>query len=272
MIGRGRKVTILCYHDPEPLALSRQLAALSRHYRFTSLRDYVAARRSGDMGGLPKRALVITLDDGHRGNFRLLEVFRQHEVVPTIFLASGIVGTNRGFWWTQVPGGSSETELLKAATDAERVAALSSFGHSETDDLSVRSALSRDEIEAMRGTVDFQSHTVLHPILSRCTDERAWVEIAQSKADLESGYGLGVYALSYPNGTPADFGDREVALARRAGYECALSAVAGLADSRSDPYRIPRIVVPDDAGADEVLVRASLLHAWLKRLVSATRG
>jgi peptidoglycan/xylan/chitin deacetylase (PgdA/CDA1 family) len=217
---------------------------------------------------LPRRALVVTLDDGAAGNFQLLRVFRQHSVVPTIFLTTGIVGTDRAFWWTLLPGGGVEADSLKAVPDADRLATLAAHGHSEFDAAPTRSALSSAEIQKMRASVDFQSHTALHPVLSRCADERAWAEIAGSKADLEGRYGLDIYALAYPNGTPADFGPREAAMTARAGYECAVTMVPGTNGPRTDLFALRRIPIPDDASCDEALVRASLLHSrlsWFRR-------
>lgn len=269
---QGDRATILCYHDPDPATLSRHLAALGTRYHFISLREYLDARRANAVDALPKRALIVTLDDGAAGNSLLLGTFRRHAVVPTIFLTTGIVGTSRAFWWKLVPGGSREAEALKAVPDAERIAALAAHGQCETDATAARTALSRAEIEDMSAWVDFQSHTVLHPVLSRCSDERARTEIAGSKAHLESEYGLRVYALAYPNGTPADFGRREIALAAQAGYECAVTMVPGTNGPHTDPFELRRIAIPDGASCDEVLVRASLVFEYLKRLRRLPRG
>ena len=261
-----RNVTVLCLHDPEPEVLSRQLDALAKRYSFIALSRYTDALRSGNLEALPHRALAVTFDDGHRGNFALLDACRAHDVVPTVFLASSIVGTDRAFWWTQVPGGVAGAEHLKGEPDAARVAALEAAGHSETEALPERSALSGDELRAMDGAFDLQSHTRLHPILSRCSDDRAWDEIAGAKAELEGRFGLRVTALAYPNGTAADWGEREASFAQRAGYRCAFSAMAGVNGAGTDPFRIHRIVIPDDASPDEAVVRSSLAHAFLKRL------
>jgi poly-beta-1,6-N-acetyl-D-glucosamine N-deacetylase len=270
-VVQRRRVTILFYHEIDPSALSRHLTVLGAHYDFVALRDYMEARRSKDATALPKHAIVVTLDDGLKSNFQLLEVFERHSVVPTMFVTSGIIGTDRRFWWTMVPGGRAETERLKRVPDAERVAALRSAGHSETEAFPDRTALSRAEVEEMRGYADFQSHTVLHPILSRCSDERAWNEIAGSRMDLENDYGFAVYALAYPNGTLDDFGDREVTLAARAGYGCALTTVPGTNDLRTDPFRLRRIIIPADASRDEIVVKASLLTEYVKRLLPFAR-
>jgi peptidoglycan/xylan/chitin deacetylase (PgdA/CDA1 family) len=262
----------LCYHDPDPATIARHLDAYSRAYTFVGLREAVDALRTRDLASLPDHPLLVTLDDGHRGNFSLLEVFRRRGVRPTIFLASGIVDTGRGFWWRSVPGGQDEIERLKALPDEQRVAALEAAGFIETATMVERTALSRDEMEALREVADLQSHTILHPILSRCTDDRAWDEISRSRSDLESAFALRVFALSYPNGTPADFGTREVEMAGRAGYTCAFTTVPGSNDGDADLFRISRIVIPDGASPDEAIVRASGLHHRLRRLLRREVG
>src|SRR5439155_17121789 len=134
--------------------------------------------------------------------------------------------------------------------------------------------------------VDFQSHTVFHPILPACSTERARWEVVESKEALEREHGLKIYALAYPNG---DYSDREIGLLQSAGYTCGLTSDAGFNDSETDPFRLRRVVLPDDAGVNEVIVRASglwtLLKAfrskatnrrrhssWRSRLVSPRRG
>jgi peptidoglycan/xylan/chitin deacetylase (PgdA/CDA1 family) len=268
---QARNVTILCYHDPEPGLFARHLEALSRRYRFVSLEQYMDARAAGTMAVLPRFPLVITLDDGHAGNMDLVDTFRRFGVRPTIFLTSGVVGTRRAFWWDLLPGGEEEAERLKALPDDERLAALSACGRCETEETDAPSALSRDDVTVLRADADLQSHTVLHPVLARCGGERAWAEIASSKTDLEREYGLTVYAIAYPNGKTGDEGSRESMMAARAGYRCGLTAVAGLNDRYTDPFELHRIVIPDDAGVDELIVRTSLLADRLTRLTRRHR-
>ena len=82
------KVGILVYHDPSPAALERHLAHLARRYRFVSLDTVVRALQAGDWGSIPARSLVLTLDDGHRGNRDLLNVLDRYGVTPTVFVCT----------------------------------------------------------------------------------------------------------------------------------------------------------------------------------------
>jgi poly-beta-1,6-N-acetyl-D-glucosamine N-deacetylase len=236
-IGR-RRATILVYHNPSPAVMEQHLALLTRLYRVVSLREYVEQRSSG--------ALVVTLDDGYAANFALRDVFARFSVVPTIFVCTGIVGTNRGFWFRHV--GEADFD-----PDEQRVA---------------REALSDDEIRELATVADVQAHTVTHPILPRCTAEQAEAEISGSKRDLEQRFGIDVYAFAYPNG---EYTDRDARLVREAGYRCAVAVGGRMDDESADLYALPRITVDDHDGADELIVKASGLWPWLER-VSGRRG
>lgn len=256
------RVTILCYHDPAPDTLASHIVLLRRHYTMLPLRKYLAWRRDGCVGRLPHGSLVITLDDGHMGNAGLLDLAKEEGVPLTIFLCSGIVGTQRHYWWETV---STEAERwhLKGLSDSERLLVLNQYGFQEETSFPNRQALSHEEVQSMAVYVDFQAHTRFHPILPKCTAARARDEIAGCKDDLSRDYGLDIYALAYPNG---DYCDRDVTLVEQAGYACALTIDEGLNDAHTDLYRLKRIIIPDDAGIDELIVKASGFWAVLKRL------
>ena len=253
-----RTAAILVYHDPAPATFERHVQALRRAYSIVSLRELVAAHACGSYAQLPPKPLAITFDDGHRRNAALEPVLRRLDVPLTIFVCSGIVGTNRGFWFLHV----ADSATLKSLPDEERLARLGAAGFDETAALPEPDALADEEIERLRPLVDFQAHTISHPILPTCSDEKAHREIADCKGDLERRFGLDVYALAYPNG---DHSEREVELAREAGYLAAVSMEPGLNQPSHDVFRLRRIVVNDDAdGVDEVLVKASGLWALIR--------
>lgn len=258
---QGGRMTILCYHDPAPKTMDVHLAWLSRHYNLVPLDAYVSWRK-GALPSLPPRPLAITLDDGHAGNARLEEVFRRYGVAPTIFLCSDIVGTQRQYWWQGVDSEAGR-QRLKRLPDAERLEALRESGFEETHEYPERSALSREEIDAMRQTVDFQAHTRLHPVLPMCDDGRALDEIAGSKQILLDHFGLATWAFAYPNG---DYCDRDVRLVQESGFRCALTIDTGFNDAKTDIFRLKRILISDDAGLDELAVKASGFWQLLMRL------
>lgn len=258
-----RRVSILCYHDPRPEEFARHLRLLTRLYNIIPLARYLAWRDDPTVE-LPPKSLVITLDDGHRGNRALARVLAQYGIVVTVFVCTAIVGTYRRFWWKDLA--PAERTRLKRTSDADRLKALGRNGFDETREYSERHALSEGEMRALGTYVDFQSHTRFHPILPQCTDARAADEIAGSKAELERRFGVRAVALAYPNG---DYAERDAALAREAGYACALTIDGGYNDRGTDAFRLRRLSISDAATDSEVVVKASGLWSLWERAASA---
>src|SRR5437773_9639048 len=75
-----RKVAIVVYHAPRPEVFDRHLTILKRVYNIVSLAEYVAAREAGTTSALPRKALIVTIDDGHCSNFALKPVIEKHRV------------------------------------------------------------------------------------------------------------------------------------------------------------------------------------------------
>lgn len=257
-----RKVTILMFHDIDADSADRAFSYLGKHYHVISLQHYLEARQSGTR--LPSKALIITFDDGHAGNYALLPVIRRLQIPVTIFLCSDIVGTRRHFWFKHSEDLLPDRERLKRLPNDERLEALLKYGYELTRDYDDRHALTSEQIVEMRQWVDFQSHTCFHPILTQCDDETARAEIALSKAHLERDYGLHINTISYPNG---DYAEREVEMAQEAGYTCGITVDPGYNDSHTDLLRLKRFSVNDTQSMDELVVKASGCFALMKQFL-----
>jgi peptidoglycan/xylan/chitin deacetylase (PgdA/CDA1 family) len=262
-----RNVTILAYHAPTAQRFDAHLTALKRAYNIIALSDYLSSRRTDQRMQLPAKALIITIDDGHRSNHALKSVIEKHGVPVTIFVCSGIIGTQRRFWFLHSPT-TAVVQQLKAVTDAERLTTLQSAGFEETTEFADRQALSDAELTDLTGLVDFQSHTVFHPILPRCSAAKAEFEIAGSKGDLEGRFGNRIYALAYPNGS---YSERDADLASKAGYRCALTLDRGFNSTTTPLFKLRRICVPDDADRHELLVKASGLWGYISTRPATVR-
>jgi poly-beta-1,6-N-acetyl-D-glucosamine N-deacetylase len=258
-------VTILVYHKLSPEMADRHFAALRKHYKIITLRNYLDFR-ANPQRRLPRKALIVTLDDGHKSNYALKPVLEKHEIQATVFLCSGLVDTNRQFWF-EIEMNDSVRQALKRVPDEKRLKVLAGLGFAETTEQSTRQALSAAEIEEMKPVVDFQSHTVYHPVLPQCSDQRAFDEMSASKLELESKLPLEVCALAYPNG---DYSAREVATAEKCGYRCALTLDPGFNSRTTPAFQLKRICINDDAGLDELLVKASGIWGFLKGLVRSS--
>ena len=169
-----KKVTILMMHDISPDAARQAFVFWKKHYNIISFEDFLQAKRTNSV--IPPRALILTLDDGHKGNYRLLPLIKKHKVPVTVFLCPEIAGTNRHFWFMHK---GIDPEELKKLPDDKRLERLHEHGFEEKKEYTERHALSKKEIEEMKASpfVSFQSHTLFHPVLTQCSDQKAADEI-----------------------------------------------------------------------------------------------
>jgi peptidoglycan/xylan/chitin deacetylase (PgdA/CDA1 family) len=254
-IARNR-ISILVYHDPKPSVLDKHLRYLTSRYTVVTMDAIITAAESGNWRSIPSKALVVTLDDGHRGNIDLIEVFRQHGVVPTIFLCTQVMDTNRHYWWTEC----GDPEPLKLLPNAERLKRLfDENGFFQTREYTERQGLSADELALLSSYVDFGSHTQFHPILPMCTLSEARDEILLSKRDVERMTGRKCSHFSYPNG---DFSEREVELLRAAGYRSARTIDAGWNKRGGDLFRLKIFGAPDKGSVNHLA--ASIVTFFVK--------
>jgi peptidoglycan/xylan/chitin deacetylase (PgdA/CDA1 family) len=264
---------ILFYHDPRPAVFDAHLEFLRGRFAFTTLDVVVDAVLTGDWSAVPPRACVVTFDDGHRGNYDLLPVFRRHGLRPTIYLCSGVVATRRRFWFQQPVWSSwDEAESYKVLRTARRLEALKrdfDFEPAREYPDEPRQTLSRAEIEEMAPFVDFQAHTRFHPVLPLCTDDEALDEIAGSKRELEELLGRPCRHFAYPNG---DYGDRDVEIVRRAGFASARTVDLGWARRGSDPLRLKAFGITDDASIDKLAAQLSGIPGYLRRRLQGSPG
>ncbi|ORV62273.1 polysaccharide deacetylase family protein [Mycobacterium europaeum] len=271
-----------CRHVLDAALYRRQIAYLHRHFNVLPLEE--ALERLAD-GTLPPRAVAITFDDGTRNlATRAVPVLRELGLPAAVFLATGAIGSGETLWpdrlWLAIARtAATEVDLtalglgvhslvgmahrakayaaavegLKGLPDADRLGALDdvlgALGHRDDGDGGPFRMLSWEEARAMAGDglVTLHPHSVTHPILARCDDDKVKREIADSCAALERETGRRPRVFAYPNGRPRDFDDRARDALRDRGIRWALSTRPGFADPRCDPLALPRLAVSSDA-------------------------
>lgn len=260
-IVQKKRITIITYHSLKPRRALLHFKALKRRYHIISLSQYIAARKFNMVDKLPHKPLIVTIDDGFRTCFRLKDIIRECRIPVTMFLPSGLIDTNRHYWFAHAKG--AKLQYLKTITDEERLEQLKRNGFEEKRTYARRQALSRNEIDKMRKVVDFQAHSKYHPILTKCTNVRVWDEIAGAKKELEDTFGLRIEAFAYPNG---DYSRRELEITKEAGYACALTTRPGFNGVDADLLTLKRIGINDESDVSELIVRTSGIWDFLKQI------
>jgi peptidoglycan/xylan/chitin deacetylase (PgdA/CDA1 family) len=255
---------------PDVVAFDRMLTWLTSWFNVIPLDRAVALLAAG---AVPERAAAITFDDGYADNHDVaLPVLRRHGVCATFFIATAYLDGGRMWNDTVIETvRSCKTPVLDlreiglgvhaAATTVERRAAAQAIigrlkylaygdrlrgceevarmaGCSLPDDLMMTAA---DVVGLRNAGMQIGAHTVSHPILAAIPDDQAKVEIADSRRSLESILHEPVTLFAYPNGKPGiDYLPTHVDMVRQLGFELAVSTVAGVATSDSDPMELPR--------------------------------
>lgn len=252
------KVTILLLHDINRNTAEKVFTHLMKKYNIIELDEYIQAVNNNTR--LPQKSMIITFDDGHIQNYGILPLLKSLNIPVTIFLCASIVNTNRHFWF-KYESSLLSIPALKTLSNKARIKALLNEGFKQDKDYNTAQALQKNHIEEMRELVNFQSHTLFHPILPKCNDNEAKEEILNSKISLEDDYGLNITAISYPNG---DYSEREIRIAKEVGYKCGITVDYGFNTLTSDLFRLKRLSVNDTDDINELIVKASGLWAFLK--------
>jgi peptidoglycan/xylan/chitin deacetylase (PgdA/CDA1 family) len=103
---------ILMYHRVAELPNDPYLLAVSpKHFaqQMEVIRRYGVPMRLGRLvdalqeGKIPKRAIVLTFDDGYADNlYNAKPLLERYDIPATVFVTTGHVGQLREFWWDEV--------------------------------------------------------------------------------------------------------------------------------------------------------------------------
>lgn len=271
---------------------SDQLTYLARHYHCLPVEEALEALRSGRLRG---PTACVTFDDGYASNRTIaLPILEALRIPATIYLTTGLIGTNRLLWTTSleralvrspvatldltplgqghVPLGSATArrreasrivEALKVRTVAERERVLrhlhAQLGTPDTDTEGDFAMMDWDDARAMRATglISFGAHTINHDILSQVDDARLESEVAGSMRAVTDNLGEAARTFAYPNGREVDFDARAAAAVRRAGGIAAMSTREGLNSSGEDPFALRRVVIGPEMTMDAFRLHSS---------------
>ena len=261
----------------EPDRFAEQIQALKRVREVVSLDAVLDWREQGRTHARPLAA--VTFDDGYRDALdTALPILERLDCPATVFVTTGLVGTDRAFWWDEL------VRLVMGAPESSPPLALQ-YGHTTLtwpvpDDPSGRRkvcqrvrrllrhsppdrieeklkevaewagaprgapdadrAMTPEEIGRLsRSLVTIGAHTVNHPSLPELSAEDQLREISESRRACEAWTNGPVRHFAYPFG---HYDRAGVAAARAAGFSSACATTPGVVRPWTDPLRLPRIV------------------------------
>ena len=296
---------VLLYHrianDPidaqlltvSPENFEAHLKKLSETYRVVPLHQLLEETRHEKFN---TGTIALTFDDGYLDNLTnavpLLEKYGLH---ATIFITSGMVGSDEEFWWDQLERifltgeplpdslsittseGIKEWHLTKAEW---RLKALDELGNilrgkpykkinQFINNLFEQTGITKEARHTHRvvnseqlkelslsPSIEIGSHAVTHTRLSILPMEEQRLEIRESRRCLESIIQKPVRLFSYPFGTTADFATDTERMVKEDGYEAGIANVQGYVVKPVNRYSIPRRLVRNWSGG--------LFAGWLK--------
>jgi peptidoglycan/xylan/chitin deacetylase (PgdA/CDA1 family) len=269
-------------HDPEstPGMISAtqerfdaQVRFLARHYEPVALEQVLRGVRQRT--NLPRRAVLITFDDGYR-DFATAAwpILKRYQVPATLFVPTAYPDRpGPVFWWDRLYRSLIETSkeslhapivgALTLRNEEERRASfltirarLKGLLHDDAMQLVDRlcadlggsrehensTILSWQALRALASEgVSLASHTHTHPLLNRISRQQVRTEVATSIRTLEREIGPAFPVVSYPNGA---HDDAVLDVLRQCGVELGFTQLPGHNDlSACDPLRICRINV-----------------------------
>lgn len=221
---RGEIILSVYSHNPDKKLFDKTVRWFrKRNFRFLDVNELYDILSGKD--SFPSRAVFFSLDDGWKENYQQVVRLSDRKKVPlTIFIPTEPVLKNGPFWWTTVDRAfrkgfiSYTSDALKKMPDEKR----SEILEKAERHVSVRrEAMLPEEVKRLPDKhISVGSHTLTHPILTMCNDDKAKKEITESRIELEKWLQKPVMCFSYPNGL---YGQREKEMVRDAGYRMAFT-------------------------------------------------
>ena len=259
--------------------LCRQLEWMRGAYTPVSLSQVEVGLESGK---LPQRPLLVTIDDALVDLLEVADVFRSFEVPPAVFVCAGwtvqasvrepiglLAGIVSAIEWYRGPevkltmGPRNVQLLLSTARRGQAVDDLLTPNNGLLDHLdeladklqafapraAARSICTWDELRLLQTLgVDIGCHSVSHIRMATATPMRRAFEIGEGKRLVESQLGA-CSAFAYPYGTADAHNEASAHALGDAGFRLAFLTHSDFSSTASDPYRLPRITLPDRAMA-----------------------
>jgi peptidoglycan/xylan/chitin deacetylase (PgdA/CDA1 family) len=269
---------ILPYHDINEF--EKQILYLRKYYKIVDMNEVAHVLNNNSKFTRP--CIVITIDDGYLDNYTLAyPILKKYDISATIYVTSGLVGTNSGLWLDDIAYALEHAkvrklylrelfgdEVLDISTNQEKKNAMHKLycsllnkNNSGRQDLiqklfellkveksilnRERLMLNWDEITEMSmNGITLGAHTLSHPSLPALSPESARQEIKYSREIIENKLVKPVVHFAIPNGRKDDFTDDLREFCRAESFHTVVTTEMGLVGLSSDRFALPRLLPP----------------------------
>jgi peptidoglycan/xylan/chitin deacetylase (PgdA/CDA1 family) len=256
--------------EPHADAFAEIIVWIAEQFRVVDPRELPARLAEGR---LPRRAAIVSFDDGYRDNHDVaLPLLRRAGVPAAFFVTTSFVSGGAMFndriieacrrapqeglsasgiearpspvdgWAERRALAEATIAALKYLPPADREDRVRAFERACGVEPATGAMMDACRVRALHdGGMTVGGHTRTHPILRTLSDDEAFAEIAGCRADLTALLGVAPALFAYPNGRRGrDFDERHERMVARAGFECAFSTEPGAARGADSRWALPR--------------------------------
>lgn len=260
---RGDFILSIYFHSPSKPLFEFCIKWLKKNgFRFLSQQDILAI--SQKKMPFPNAGVVITIDDGWKTNEKnIVGVANKYEVPVTIFISTDPI-ENGNFWWPSIHA------ALKLKLTDRSVQDLKQVPNKEREEIFQkiqevvqlpREALTINQVKEIVQSkfITIGSHTISHPVLINCKDEKSYIELKLSKEKIEGWINSSVNYFAYPNG---DYSKREIQYLKDIGYALAYTTEPAYLTGQKlkHVYELPRFCIFENISKAEAICR--ILGIW----------
>jgi peptidoglycan/xylan/chitin deacetylase (PgdA/CDA1 family) len=252
----------------------KQMKYLQNTHKIISFEKLIQAVT--EKKSLPKRAAIITFDDGYKDNYtEAFPLLKKYKIPATIFLTTGHIETDNSFWWNKIGYVLCKTKFKKIELDDfgdisppsienmpyslrmifQKFKKIPEDKKKKLIDLLIQKSdvnipksidkdlmMSWDNIREMNENgIDFGAHTVTHPILTNLSLNQAKFEIVESKKIIEKRLNKTITTFCYPNGYADDYNTDIIKILKDNGFSCSVTAIPKMVTIKSNLFELGRV-------------------------------
>lgn len=211
----------------KPAEFEKQVAWMKAEgFHFVTMQEL-----QDNWGQHPEKTVAITFDDGYLDNLEnAYPILEKYQAKATIYV---VVDRHNRDWSTYKKAHHNSGELAREAK------------------------LNDEQVQflAQSGVMEIGSHTLTHANLDKLDDKACLAELVDSKQQLEQLTQTCVNSFAYPFGI---YSQRDVALAKQAGYHNAVTTKEGIDGLNPDFMQLQRIKISGKDSMFAVKLRLKL--------------